>query len=352
MKTLKEVVDIVGLNRRAIQEYEDAELAKKPTERNKYGHLLYDSQAIERLWQLRFYKELGYNRTQIKSILEDESYNEQKEMENVLKALEEKRDKLNDLISIAQMMEETGLSFNSLKNGVVGFENAKSDNVFSILASSINIFNIPGTIENAFESIFADEDYGVILDAKDKIIGLFEMGESVDADEVQEGIKGMHKIMAKALSESIIIFQSTLLLLSPETGIAKELIEDVGENNYNDLREALQIYCEINKDNAMDKAFIEAVENVEKYGRKKYTTKSDEVQTEVARMHDYFKQIPILSEDAQLEVVRRLGQAFGSKAYKDVIDNGAKRGIAWFISRAIEVYCDNLNKSFGTEACQ
>ena len=40
MKTLNEVIDIVGLKRRAIQEYEKAGLAKKPTHSNKYGHLL------------------------------------------------------------------------------------------------------------------------------------------------------------------------------------------------------------------------------------------------------------------------------------------------------------------------
>ena len=39
MKTLNEVVDIVGLKRRAIQEYEEAGLADKPTTKNKSGYL-------------------------------------------------------------------------------------------------------------------------------------------------------------------------------------------------------------------------------------------------------------------------------------------------------------------------
>ena len=37
MKSLSEVEKLVGLKRRAIQEYEDKGLAIKPTHKNKYG---------------------------------------------------------------------------------------------------------------------------------------------------------------------------------------------------------------------------------------------------------------------------------------------------------------------------
>ena len=46
MKTLNEVVDLVDVTRRVIQEYEKAGLAKTPTTTNKYGHLQYDESAI------------------------------------------------------------------------------------------------------------------------------------------------------------------------------------------------------------------------------------------------------------------------------------------------------------------
>lgn len=68
MKTLNEVVDLVDMTRRVIQEYEKAGLAKTPTTTNKYGHLQYDESAIERLWQIRFYRELGYNKEQIERL--------------------------------------------------------------------------------------------------------------------------------------------------------------------------------------------------------------------------------------------------------------------------------------------
>lgn len=68
MKSLHEVEKIVGLNRRVIQEYESKGVAIKPTHKNKYGYLLYDTPEIERLWQLKFYRELGYRIPEIEEI--------------------------------------------------------------------------------------------------------------------------------------------------------------------------------------------------------------------------------------------------------------------------------------------
>ena len=42
MKSLEEVSKIVGLSRRAIQEYEKAGVVQKPTHRSKRGYLRYD----------------------------------------------------------------------------------------------------------------------------------------------------------------------------------------------------------------------------------------------------------------------------------------------------------------------
>lgn len=71
MKTVTKAADIVGLTVRMIQEYEKYGVAIKPTERNKYGYLMYDDDAIDRLWQIRFYRELGYDKKAIKTVFDD-----------------------------------------------------------------------------------------------------------------------------------------------------------------------------------------------------------------------------------------------------------------------------------------
>lgn len=59
-KTLKEVCELVGVTRRAIQGYEDAGLVVS-TGRNKYGHLLYDESAVEKIKEIKLYQDFGFS---------------------------------------------------------------------------------------------------------------------------------------------------------------------------------------------------------------------------------------------------------------------------------------------------
>lgn len=59
-KTLKEVCELVGVTRRAVQGYEKAGLVAA-TGRNKYGHLLYDEASIERIREVKQYQDFGFS---------------------------------------------------------------------------------------------------------------------------------------------------------------------------------------------------------------------------------------------------------------------------------------------------
>lgn len=53
--TLREICETLGVSRRALQGYEKAGLVAS-TGRNKYGHLLYDEKARERIAEIKFYQ--------------------------------------------------------------------------------------------------------------------------------------------------------------------------------------------------------------------------------------------------------------------------------------------------------
>ena len=74
MKTITDAAKIVGLSRRVIQEYEKDGIAIKPKQKNKYGYLIYDDVTIDRLWQIRFYRELGYDKRAIKAVFDNPDY--------------------------------------------------------------------------------------------------------------------------------------------------------------------------------------------------------------------------------------------------------------------------------------
>ncbi len=58
-KTLKEVCELIGVTRRAVQGYEEAGLVTA-TGRNKYGHLLYDESAVKRIREIKQYQDFGF----------------------------------------------------------------------------------------------------------------------------------------------------------------------------------------------------------------------------------------------------------------------------------------------------
>lgn len=341
VKTLNEVVDIVGLSRRAIQEYEVAGLAQKPNTKNKYGYLLYDTPAIERLWQLRFYKELGYNISKIQSTFNSDTYDVEEELGKVIDSLTEKKKKIENMISIATVMKESGLSFSSLRHGFTAVGELKSDDLFSIMGESFKHFNSQNEEEGYLE-ILQDADYDLLFAGLDKLADCCKKEMCYDSNKVQRIVAKIHGICKKAISESIIIFKWFLVFLDPESDIYKEF--DMDEKQIEYVRNAFHYYCEVNVDNKVDMELLNAINNIEKLGRNRHTTNSPEVQGEIKKIHDFFKELKFLTEDAQFERMEKLGEMFGSQAYNDVIDNGHERGLAWFISRAIEIYCDNYRK--------
>ena len=68
-KTLREVCIMVGVTRRAVQGYEKIGLVAS-SGKNKYGYLLYDEEAIEKIRTIKQYQEFGFKVKEIKELLE------------------------------------------------------------------------------------------------------------------------------------------------------------------------------------------------------------------------------------------------------------------------------------------
>lgn len=48
-------------------------------------------------------------------------------------------------------------------------------------------------------------------------------------------------------------------------------------------------------------------------------------------------------------MLEKIGKLYGSQGYRELFDGGRKRGIAWFISRAIEIYYDHYRREKANE---
>ena len=63
--TLKQICENCNVKRRAVQGYEKAGLVSA-TGKNKYGHLLYDSQCRDRIMQIKQFQDIGFSLKEIK----------------------------------------------------------------------------------------------------------------------------------------------------------------------------------------------------------------------------------------------------------------------------------------------
>ena len=341
MKSLNEVIDIVGLKRRAIQEYEKAGVADTPTTTNKYGHLLYDEDHIRHLWLLRFYKELGYKTPDIKQILADPDFDIHKALSEHIIALEKKKEDLEHLISVAKALNELELSPNAISRNIAWLNDLSYDDSISILATVFNnLFPMEGTSELS-DGLITDEDWEKIFDAVDRIMEDFRRQLKYDSHSVQSQVHIMHSILSKSLSDSVLVFSGSIACFSPGTEGAKDIEEEYGTGSSDFLYSALRKYCSANADNPTDNKLLDALDTIANLGSKKYTTYSEEVQSQVASIHKLLMEIPILTSEEQFKILQYFIEIYNSNSMKKLIDDGNERGISWFISRSIEIYCQN-----------
>lgn len=81
VRKVEEVSRLSGVSKRTLQYYDDEGIL--PAKRSKENYRLYDEVAMEKLWEILWYKEMGFQLSEIKEILvmpkkEREEYFEQK----------------------------------------------------------------------------------------------------------------------------------------------------------------------------------------------------------------------------------------------------------------------------------
>ena len=104
--TLKQICESIGVSRRSIQCYEKAGLMM-PSDKNKYGHLLYDIHAMHRAETIKFMQELGFRLREIKEIIDAPSDVMKEALKRRVKELKEETARLVQIIKEATEYMET-----------------------------------------------------------------------------------------------------------------------------------------------------------------------------------------------------------------------------------------------------
>ena len=122
MKTVKEVSRLTGVSIRALHHYDGIGLLK-PTQITEAGYRLYDDAAVEKLYMILLFRELGLSLSQIADILHAPDYDRNRVLEKQIKLMQERIDKLQNRITLASGMLMVGVNYMSFD----GFDPKKMD---------------------------------------------------------------------------------------------------------------------------------------------------------------------------------------------------------------------------------
>ena len=108
MKTVKEISRITGVSVRTLHHY-DAIGLLKPSATTEAGYRLYDGDALERLYMILVFRELGLSLKEIGTILEDNDYDRNRCLQAQIDLMQEKITRLQNRITLAKGIQLIGV---------------------------------------------------------------------------------------------------------------------------------------------------------------------------------------------------------------------------------------------------
>lgn len=247
MKSLREVCNLVGVDRHVLQRIGTPKNSQKPllppthiNESSKYWY--YDDASIERLWLIMLFRELGCTYKQIQDILDSPNFNQREWFGRQIKLLEKKKAHIDKLIHVAEVIHTSGI----LPTDMVNF---KDYSIEQYLEHTHNSFNsVSKETMQRVDKIFGDSNFN---NALNEIYATWQAGAHPQDTEVQNLVKNVYQIfntVAKTTgSNGFDIFGKMMI----SNGVFSfKMDEAKGKGSSKFIGEAIKIY--LKKENDTD----------------------------------------------------------------------------------------------------
>lgn len=339
--TMREVYEELGVSRTTLQGWVD-DILGGPTGADENGWY-FNEKDFERLWRIRIYKQLKYKNIEIRNALLHVKHFDKNSLQAQIEMLTQQKEELEQLITIATIMKDTGTTPSTIRFGIAGMEDAP----FQLISKLMSSFGSNAEIEDreisGYDQLFDDKNTELLNEAINNISDLRDAGKPPEASEIQTEVARLHDHFAIICCPSVFQFTAFTASFYPDTLAGRQLDEIFGSHFATFFTSAVKAFAAQNTDNPLDNAFKNAYETIVTLARKKYTTGSPEVQEQVYRIHEYLRDIGLVSVRLQLLKLRQISALFASDFIRKKLDGSTKRGIAWFLSRSIEIYCNGLD---------
>ena len=340
--TFEEVRKLTGMTRRVIQEYEDAGLANRPTTKNKYGHLEYSDEDVEHLFVIRMYRELKYDKKQIREVLRNNCSREEN-LDMQIDELKRQREELDRLIDLAIAMRETGLSPSKLRTEIPCLGKSSFSELSQMLGFRLYIED--ASVGPAFKDAESENLYLQILDKKINKLGhYFKKKEECNNDKVQAVITEVHNILGRYITKSIDAL-AVISLAIKENPYFKEIREEVdsdfGTGFVDFVYGSIKAYCSKNTGEEYDNKIYEVIKEILKLRCHKKEHKSGEVQLKVLELFGILGIEQVYTRLFVSEYFRQFMVYAKKMNYDEKFDSIYGIGTFLYVEKSIEYYLSN-----------
>ena len=152
MRTISQVAKLTGISIRTLQYYDEIGLFK-PSSLTQSGYRLYDDEALQKLQQILFFKELGFSLKEINEIFQNPAFDKIGAFKKQKELFLLKRNRINRLIELLTRLEqgETCMSFKEfdLSDYINALETFKSNHTDDIIRHWGSVENFDMLIQKA-----------------------------------------------------------------------------------------------------------------------------------------------------------------------------------------------------------
>lgn len=250
MKTVSQVTKLTGVSARTLQYYDEIDLLK-PSELSEAGYRLYDDEALEKLQQILFFKELGFKLQDIRELMNRPNFDKIAAFRQQKELLQLKRNRIDKLIQLLSRLEngEQCMSFKEfdLSDYIEALE------VFKINRSE-DIVKYWGSIQNFelfLEKIKADEEEVAKLAIK--YFGSIEKY----TESMKYNLEHFSEIMEEKINGEVreVMEQSNLLY----TKLTADMSKDVSSREIQQIIKDMVLLMDNTEGASTDEEYINAI---------------------------------------------------------------------------------------------
>lgn len=240
MKTVTQVAALTGVSVRTLHHY-DAIGLLKPTKVKESGYRLYDDGALEKLYLILVYRELGFPLKEIQAILDAPDYDRNQVLEKQIALLEQKKTHIQNLIHFARGLKLTGVRH-------LEFDNFNIKKLDDYCAQAETLYGKTDAWKEAQEK-GKNRTKEENLALGDQTMALFAelggmRGQSPDSEEVQRWVKRLQDFFTEHFYTCTNQILSGLGDLYAGGGSMTENIDNAGGKGTGEFaREAIRVYC-------------------------------------------------------------------------------------------------------------